>query len=127
MAACPFPGMIPVSQDIDLLKSYGVKIIGDPKIVSGKKFVKYELPEGWSYVDDSGRSDLPTFYILDEEGCKRASISGRWKIWYDNDLNLYVYKEPFSKFEKENMVVKDGGELPLDYMSTLAVVLSRQS
>lgn len=103
LLSCPLPEKIPIPNDdqrMSMIK-WGIKI-HEPK--RDCKYVEYTLPIGWQIVDKSYRSDIPRFCIIDDQRFERIWICGSWKGAYDNELKLYCRKEPFKKYEEEELV-----------------------
>lgn len=85
----PLPERIPVPIGKTRQKMLDAGIIlNDDDKVDG--YITYELPEGWKLVNDSHRSDLPNFNMVDPQGQTRFTVAGAWKGTYDNELNIYA-------------------------------------
>lgn len=92
----PIPYHIP-NPDIHqkyLLNKFGIKLI-DATI--NDSYVKYELPLGWSMVDDSKQANMPMFYIVDSKRYIRVLIYGTWNGNCDNDLRIRIIPKNESK------------------------------
>jgi len=70
-------------------------------INTGDDYVGYTLPAGWEMVDVSWRMDLPNYYMVDDQGMARFSISGSWKGTYDNYLEIKTVQEPHKLERRE--------------------------
>lgn len=84
--ACPFPERIarPTLEQANKCDLRG-----------NKPYVKYDLPPGWSIVDESltPYDTLPEFYIVDDNNMVRLYINGIWDL-YIHHLSLTV-DEPY--------------------------------
>jgi hypothetical protein len=92
--ALPLPKRIPrpTRQQERALGAMGIQCDMEEKNEDGQHqlYVRYTLPTGWRMVDQSHRSDLPNFVIIDAGDMIRCRVRGSWKGGYDNELYLKV-------------------------------------
>jgi len=99
---CPLPKKIPIPNDEQrlIMIKWGIKL-HEPDVEC--EYIEYILPDGWQIIEQSNRSDLPIFNIIDDQRFKRICIDGSWKGAYDNKLYLSCYKEPFEKIKEKSI------------------------
>ena len=84
----PLPRRIPAPDDRQLIELTKMGIIILDKNV---EYVRYSLPDGWKMVDDTTyREDLPVYHIIDDNSRIKVTISGVWKVLYDNELRMSI-------------------------------------
>ena len=91
----PLPQRIPAPDDYTckLMIEKGFTI-GDAIDIEHKSFVTYTMPEGWKFINNSWRQDLPQWEFVCPDGLVHFSVNGAWKGSYDNDITLSALMIP---------------------------------
>jgi hypothetical protein len=86
----PLPERIPLPHEHER-KSMIEKgfTFGEKKEIEGKWFTNYTLPDGWRFVDNSRRHDLPHWVFVGSDNMVYYAVCGAWKGTYDNDIEFY--------------------------------------
>ena len=89
----PLPERIPVPKDTckNKLEELGFTF----NIQEGKDLCFYTMPDGYSFIDNSKRRDVPEWFFVDSEGMARAQVCGAWKETYDNDIKIAYIDSPY--------------------------------
>lgn len=90
--AMPLPERIPrpCEKELEILKALGFNI-GE-----GEDYVPLVLPQGYRWVDNSPREDLPDWYIVNDENLAVVEVYGNWKGTFWDRLQLHVHEEPMA-------------------------------
>ncbi len=74
------------------LSTYGFTFVDSEDV--NKCYIAMTCPKDYKWVNNSWRSDLPEWYVLNADGRAVLGVSVSWKESYDIKLYLDVYVEP---------------------------------
>jgi hypothetical protein len=94
-ASMPLPGRIPVPPAELRAKMQAAGFaFGRETSEGGCKLIVYDLPKGWTFVDETHQTEHPDWSFVDATSMRRFQVRGVWKMRYDNVLSIEEISVP---------------------------------